>query len=97
MIYLCTKNFHIQQGWTPLYIVAERNYGNIAQVLIQNGAELDVKDKVGKEDNQICKTFCMCTQDGTTPLMVACSHDRKDTVKVLLQYNPQINCQRYVS
>ena len=39
---------------------------------------------------------CFTLQDGTTPLLVACHHDRKDAIRVLLEYQPQVDLPRKV-
>ena len=41
----------MQNGWTPLYIAAERNYPDIIRILMENGAQIDVQDQVFFSEN----------------------------------------------
>ena len=61
------SGFLMQQGWTPLYIAAERNYSDIIPVLVEKGAHIDIRDKVWLSGNYNdihvypIDTDCCCT------------------------------------
>ena len=50
MIYLLTACLYTQTGRTPLSWASENGHSDVAQLLINNGANMDVTDEVSYHD-----------------------------------------------
>jgi ankyrin repeat protein len=44
--FFCLAQFALQAGWTPLYVASQNGRKNIAQLLLDHGADVDIADKV---------------------------------------------------
>jgi hypothetical protein len=94
-------------GWTPLYEAADNGYFAMAEVLIANGAEVDVRSKDGRsplylatiyDHRDIVKLFLahgadpnVKDDDGVTPLHLAAWHGYEDVAKLLLAHGADVS------
>jgi ankyrin repeat protein len=62
-------------GWTPLHEAAARNHKDVVQVLLANGADLNVRD----------------SEYGDTPLHWAAENGNRDVVELLLNKGADVN------
>ena len=67
--YAADINTHNKEDWTILHIAANEGHYNIAVVVLENNADIDINAK---------------TSNQRTPLHIACMRGRLDFVKLLL-------------
>lgn len=72
---LANPNTQDKQGRTPLLFACEGGHTEIAQLLIQNGANVNIADKFEK----------------ITPLMLACLNGHRGIVQLLLENHANVN------
>uniref|UniRef100_A0A8C4IKU0 ZU5 domain-containing protein n=1 Tax=Dicentrarchus labrax TaxID=13489 RepID=A0A8C4IKU0_DICLA len=91
-------------GFTPLHIAAHYENLNVAQLLLNRGANVNFTPKVIHLDTTIESSFCcvlftsvcfqhifLVLQNGLSPIHMAAQGDHMDCVKQLLQYNAEID------
>ena len=64
-----------QRGASALHLICEDGFNDILEILIENKIDINIRSKCQFE---------------YTPLMIACQQGHRETVKLLLQYNPDI-------
>lgn len=70
----------MEDGSSPLYIACQNGHESTAQLLLSNGADIDLCIEDGT--NPICVAcFDGCRKDGASPLLVACENGNDRTVK----------------
>lgn len=82
LLYGVDVNFSDFDGRTGLSIACEHGYDDLAQLLLNQGADLNLTQE---------------GSDRTRPLLVACVHGRISTVKLLLEIGADINHDGAVS
>jgi hypothetical protein len=91
-----------KQGEMPLHLAAERGYKDIAEVLLDNGAEINAKNLLGRTPLHIAARYGQKAvlelllvrgadasakdNDGNTPLDAALMTGYQDVVKLLRQH-----------
>ena len=86
---------------SPLTVVCGKNHLQVAELLINNGANINYKD--GVSDNycnhgfQRFLTFNIFSQYGRTPLHRASKEGHPELVKLLVQSHANVNVKNNVS
>ncbi len=76
----CSLQASNKEGESPLHVAAVRGYYGIVRFLSENGAQLDLRDKVARcadwvvprlsTDTQNCASFCVFVESlGTSPCL----------------------------
>lgn len=111
-LYLCewkgplNLDLFLQDELTPLHCAARNGHVRIMEILLEHGAPIQAKTKVGP----CCKEFsyfhldssptllnatwlcvCVCVQNGLSPIHMAAQGDHMDGVRQLLQYDAEID------
>ena len=68
-----------RDGWTALHYACSKGYGDIAELLLDHGADIDARSYY----------------NDTTPLHFACLYDHASTTKLLLDRGCAVNSVRY--
>ena len=95
MIINNTVTFFMQNGFTPLYTACTFGHAKIVEMLIKNGAHIDLPTKV-----VIIISYCglwfvinfhPCVQVGFTPLFAACLNGHAHIVELLIKNGAKVN------
>lgn len=100
----------LQTGFTPLHIAAHYENLNVAQLLLNRGANVNFTPKVRitkykERDAYICSNFCsqcwyelisVFLQNGITPLHIASRRGNVIMVRLLLDRGAQIDAKTKV-
>ena len=88
-----------QDGWTALRYGASRGYIDIVRMLVDAGAELNIKCKVHFTNITLSSLVCfglyplLFYQDGETALMGSVCKGHKDIVRMLIDAGADLNVQ----
>jgi len=102
-------NFRDVHGWSALHMVVYDGFGQIAQILLDNGADIDIQDKLGRsplllsfqhEKIQMAKWLIerganvhLLKDNDETVLFDACRIGHMDIVQMLIQRGLEVNVQ----
>uniref|UniRef100_A0A2K5F2M8 Ankyrin-1 n=1 Tax=Aotus nancymaae TaxID=37293 RepID=A0A2K5F2M8_AOTNA len=96
-------NFTPQNGITPLHIASRRGNVIMVRLLLDRGAQIETKTKVGSDIGIILNLHArspecfvivcvfLFTQNGLSPIHMAAQGDHLDCVRLLLQYDAEID------
>lgn len=107
---MCTHpDVSLQTGFTPLHIAAHYENLNVAQLLLNRGANVNFTPKVGNNYENInllsllsvilvcvCNCFCISVQNGITPVHIASRRGNVIMVRLLLDRGAQIDAKTKV-
>ena len=90
----------LQIGWTPLFVASSYDHPAVVELLIEHGAQLDIKNNVTFVLLAKCliirsvnKCLLFSFQEGRTALSLASYRGCSDTVRILVQRGANTDVQ----